>query len=151
MTEERAGAAPAVRSKLLVGLFVVLIGLVVTVPNAWPLIRYWQAGQGEAVTATWAGSQTTSSSRDTVGVPAYTFQRRIGPMVQDCRVNLVQYRHAPDGKPSRETLQVVAGTTCEDIVVLDDPPRERIPLVLIGLATVLAGLVLTGLALRSRR
>lgn len=151
MTEAGEAAAGAARTKLFVGLFVVLMGLVVTAPNAWPLIRYWQAGQGEAVTATWAGSQTTASTRDTVGVPAYTFQRRIGPMVQDCRVDLVQYRHAPDGRPVRETLQVVAGTTCEDLVVLDDPPRERIPLVAIGLATVLAGLVLTGLALRRPR
>lgn len=150
MSGEGAGAAPAARSRLLVGLFVVLIGLVVTVPNAWPLLRYWQASGGEVLTATWAGSHTTSSSRDTVGVPAYTFQRRIGPMVQDCRVNLVQYRHAPDGRPSHETLRVVAGTTCEDLVVLDDPPRERIPLVLIGTVTMLAGLVLTGIALRSR-
>ncbi|MFN3853612.1 MAG: hypothetical protein ACK4M0_04385 [Phreatobacter sp.] len=151
MTGTDAPAGGSTRTKLFVGLFVVVMGLVVTAPNAWPLIRYWQAAKGEAVTATWAGSQTTSSSRDTVGVPAYTFQRRIGPMVQDCRVDLVQYRHAPDGRPVHETLQVVVGSTCEDLVVLDDPPRERIPLVVFGLATVLAGLVLTGLALRRPR
>jgi hypothetical protein len=146
MAPEDAPAAG--RTKLFVGLFVLAIGLVVLAPNAWPLIQYWNASRSEAVTARWVGSQTTSSSRDTVGVPAFAFERRIGPMVQECRVNLVRYRHAPDGKPLHETLRLVPGTTCDDVVVLDDPPRERIPLVLLGLAVVIGGLVLTRLALR---
>ena len=141
------GIAPS-RSRLFVGLFVLAIGLVVLTPNAWPLVQYWNASRGEAVTARWAGSETTSSSRDTVGIPAFVFERKIGPMVQECRVNLVRYRHAPTGKPLHETLRVVPGATCDDIVVLDDPPRERIPLALLGLATAVGGLVLTGLALR---
>lgn len=136
------------RSRLFVGLFVLAMGLVILVPNAWPLVRYAAASRGEAVTARWAGSQTAHSSRDTVGVPTFAFERRIGPMVQECRVPLLRYRHAPDGRPLHESLQVVPGTTCEDIVILDDPPRERIPLTILGLAVALAG---AGLSLAARR
>ena len=139
---------PPSRSRLFVGLFVVLIGIVVLVPNAWPVLRYWSASRGEAVTARWAGSDTATSTRDTVGVPVFVFERRIGPMVQECRVPLVQYRHAPGGKPFHETLRLVPGTRCEDVVVLDDFPRERLPLILLGVLTTLGGLVLTWIAAR---
>ncbi len=112
------------------------------------MLTWWQASRGEAVTARWAGSEIATSSRDTVGVPTFVFERRIGPMPQECRVPLVQYRHAPGGKPLHETLQVVPGTRCEDIVVLNDPPRERLPLILLGLAVLGGGLWLTVLARR---
>lgn len=147
MTQATSELAPG-RTKLLVGLFVVVLGLVVLLPNVWPLWHYWRADRTQAVTARWVSSVVTHSSRDTVSVPAYVFERRIGPMVQDCRIDLPQYRHAPDGKPIFETLSLVPGTTCEDVIVLDDPPKERIPLVLLGLALSAGGLVLTGLALR---
>lgn len=147
MSAPQAEVTPA-RSRLFVGLFVLIMGLVITAPNAWPLIQYAIASRGEAVPARWVGSQTVSSTRDTVGVPTFAFERRIGPMVQECRVPLTRYRHAPDGKPLHEVLQVVPGTTCDDIVVLDDPPRERIPLVLLGLAIAVGGLVLTVVARR---
>ena len=136
------------RTRLLVGLFVVVIGLVVLVPNAWPVLRHWSASGGEAVTARWVTSETATSSRDTVGVPVFVFERRIGPMLQECRVPLVQYRHAPGGKPVRETLRLVPGTRCEDIVVLDDFPRERLPLILLGVLVSLGGLALTWVATR---
>lgn len=136
------------RTRTLVGLFVVLIGLVVLVPNALPVFTYWQASRSEAVTARWVGSETATSSRDTVGIPTFVFERRIGPMPQECRVPLVQYRHAPNGRPLHETLQVVPGTRCEDIVVLNDPPRERLPLILLGLAVLAGGLWLTVVARR---
>ncbi|MBN8945074.1 MAG: hypothetical protein J0H01_36565 [Rhizobiales bacterium] len=147
MTQATSELAPG-RTKLLVGLFVVVLGLVVLLPNVWPLWHYWRVDRSQAVTARWVSSVVTHSSRDTVSVPAYTFERRIGPMVQDCRIDLPQYRHAPDGKPIFETLSLVPGTTCDDVIVLDDPPRERIPLVLLGLALSAGGLFLTGLALR---
>lgn len=147
MTQGTSELAPG-RTRLLVGLFVVVLGLVVLLPNIWPLLHYWRADRSQAVTARWVSSVVTHSSRDTVSVPAYVFERRIGPMVQDCRIDLPQYRHAPDGKPIFETLSLVPGTTCEDVIVLDDPPKERIPLVLLGLALSAGGLVLTGLALR---
>ncbi len=148
--EGAAAAAAPSRSRLFVGLFVLFMGLVITAPNAWPLIQHFQASRAEPATARWVESHITSSSRDTVGVPTYVFERRIGPMVQECRVALTRYRHAPNGRPLRETLRVVPGTTCEDIVVLDDPPRERIPLVLLGLMVVAAGAVLTWVAVRRR-
>jgi hypothetical protein len=138
------------RSKLLVGLFVLVLGLVVLVPNLWPVVTYWRADRSQAVTARWASSVVTHSSRDTVSVPAYAFERRIGPMVQACKIDLPQYRHAPDGKPVFETLQLVVGTTCNDVIVLDDPPNERLPLVVLGLAIAGLGAFLTRLALRRR-
>ncbi len=147
MTQATPDLAPE-RTKLLVGLFVVVLGLVVLLPNIWPLLHYWRADRSQAVTARWVSSVVTHSSRDTVSVPAYVFERRIGPMVQECRIDLPQYRHAPDGKPIFETLSLVPGTTCDDVIVLDDPPKERIPLVLLGLALSAGGLILTGLALR---
>jgi len=147
LTQATPDLAPE-RTKLLVGLFVVVLGLVVLLPNIWPLLHYWRADRSQAVTARWVSSVVTHSSRDTVSVPAYVFERRIGPMVQECRIDLPQYRHAPDGKPIFETLSLVPGTTCDDVIVLDDPPKERIPLVLLGLALSAGGLILTGLALR---
>jgi len=134
------------RTRTLVGLFVALLGLVILVPNALPVWVYWQASREEAVVARWTGSNVVSSSRDTVGVPTFAYERRIGPMVQECRVPLVQYRHAPTGKPVHETLRIVPGTRCEDMVVLDDPPRERVPLILLGLAIAGVGIWLTLLA-----
>ena len=107
-----------------------------------PLYQYWAADRSEIIVARWVGSKETSSSRDTVAVPAFEFSRRIGPMVQDCRLDLVQYRHAPGGKPKYEVLNLVVGTTCTDIIVLDDPPRERIPLAAIGFLLALVGLVM---------
>ncbi len=142
---------PPSRTRVLVGLFVVVLGLVILVPNAWPVLHYWQASRGEAVTARWVASETATSSRDTVGVPIFAFERRIGPVVQECRVPLVQYRHAPGGKPVRETLRLVAGTRCEDVVVLDDFPRERLPLILLGLLVTLGGLALTWVAVGRAR
>lgn len=142
---------PPSRTRIIVGLFVVVLGLVVLAPNLWPLIHYWRADRSEAVTARWVSSVVTHSSRDTVSVPAYVFERRIGPMVQECRIDLPQYRHAPDGKPVFETLQLVVGATCSDVIVLDDPPKERIPLVLLGLAVTIGGIALTVLALRRRK
>ncbi len=139
---------PPSRTRLLVGLFVIVVGLVVLAPNAWPVLRHWQASGGEAVTARWVTSETATSSRDTVGVPVFVFERRIGPMLQECRVPLVQYRHAPGGRPVRETLRVVPGARCEDIVILDDFPRERLPLILLGLLVTLGGLALTWIAVR---
>lgn len=149
-TPAPAGELSPAGTRLLVGLFVVLIGLVVLVPNALPVLAYWQATRQEAVTARWAGSETATSTRDTVGIPLFVFERRIGPMVQECRVPLVQYRHAPGGRPLHETLQVVPGTRCEDLVVLNDPPRERLPLILLGLAVLAGGLWLTLLSRRRR-
>ncbi|QCI68099.1 hypothetical protein [Phreatobacter stygius] len=149
MTRIAQDLAPS-RSRLLVGLFVVVLGLVVLLPNVWPLVHYWRADRSEMVTARWVSSVVTHSARDTVSVPAYVFERKIGPMVQECRIDLPQYRHAPDGKPVFQTLSLVPGTTCDDVVVLDDPPRERIPLVILGLVLSLGGLVMTGLALRRR-
>ena len=143
-------AAAGGRSKLFVGLFVLIMGLVILGPNSWPLLQYWNASRTEAVSARWVSSVVTHSSRDTVAVPAYAFERRIGPMVQECKVDIPRYRHAPDGKPLHETLRLVVGTTCADVVVLDDPPTERIPLVLFGLAVLAGGGLLTRLALRRR-
>lgn len=143
-----AGELSPAGTRLLVGLFVALIGLVILVPNTLPVLTYWQASRQEAVNARWAGSETATSTRDTVGIPIFVFERRIGPMVQECRVPLVQYRHAPGGKPLHEVLQVVPGTRCEDLVVLNDPPRERLPLILLGLAVLAGGLWLTVLARR---
>ena len=37
------------RTRLLVGLFVVVLGLVILVPNAWPVLRHWSASGSEAV------------------------------------------------------------------------------------------------------
>lgn len=145
--EEPSGAGPS-RTKLTVALLVLVMGLVVLAPNAWVIVSYWRAEAGEAVTARWVSSVVTHSSRDTVSVPAYAFERRIGPMVQECKVDIPRYRHAPDGKPLHQTLRLAVGTTCDDIVVLDDPPSERWPLVLLGLAISAAGLVLGWLALR---
>jgi hypothetical protein len=153
VSAEQGAASPAIapsRSRLFVGLFVLFMGLVITVPNAWPLIQHAIASRSEPVTARWVESHITSSSRDTVGVPNFAFERRIGPIVQECRVALTRYRHAPNGRPLRETLRVVPGTTCDDLVVLDDPPRERIPLVLLGLMVAAAGAVLTTIAVRRR-
>ncbi|QCK87047.1 hypothetical protein E8L99_15390 [Phreatobacter aquaticus] len=141
------GAGPS-RTKLTVALLVLVTGLIVLAPNAWVIIQFWRVDTSETVTARWVSSVVTHSSRDTVAVPAYAFERRIGPMVQECKVDIPRYRHAPDGKPLRETLRLVAGTTCEDVTVLDDPPRERFPLVLLGLAISAAGLALAWLALR---
>lgn len=138
------------RSRLVVGLFVLVVGLIITVPNVLPLVTYYRASASEAVTARWDGSQTTSSTRDTVGVPSFVYQRRIGPIVQDCRIALLRYRHAPDGKPLHETLRLVPGTTCDDVTILDDPPRERIPLAILGLLTVLGGAALTWVAAKRR-
>lgn len=138
------------RSKLIVASFVSAIGLVVLVPNLWPLVAYWRADRAEAVTARWVGSNVATSSRDTVGVPAYAFERRVGPVVQECWVDLVKYRHAPGGKPVFETLSVVPGETCADIVVLDDPPNERWPLVGLGLLVSLGGLALLVLSRRRK-
>ncbi|MCZ0734091.1 hypothetical protein [Phreatobacter sp. AB_2022a] len=142
---------PPSRTRMIVGLFVVVLGLVVLAPNLWPLVHYWRADASEAVSARWVSSVVTHSSRDTVSVPAYAFERRIGPMVQDCRIDLPQYRHAPDGKPVFENLRLVVGATCDDVIVLDDPPKERIPLVLLGLVITIGGIVLTVLATRRRR
>jgi hypothetical protein len=136
------------RTKLTVALLVLITGLIVLAPNAWVMIQFWRFDASEAITARWVSSVVTHSSRDTVAVPAFAFERRIGPMVQECKVDVPRYRHAPDGKPLRETLRVVVGTTCEDLTVLDDPPRERLPLVLLGLAISAAGLVLGWFALR---
>ena len=136
------------RSRLLVGLLVLVVGLIIAVPNILPLVSYYRASMGEAVTARWDGSQTVTSSRDTVGVPSFVYQRRIGPIVQDCRISLLRYRHAPDGKPLHETLRLVPGRTCEDATVLDDPPRERIPLAVLGILTLIGGAVLTWVAAR---
>lgn len=149
-TDGTAPQAGASRSRLFVGLFVLFMGLVITAPNAWPLIQYAVASRSEPVTARWVESHVATSSRDTVGVPTFVYERRIGPMVQECRVALVKYRHAPNGRPLHETLRVVPGTTCDDIVVLDDPPRERIPLVLLGLLIAAGGLALTIIAVRRR-
>lgn len=141
---------PPSRTRIIVALFVVVLGLVVLAPNLWPIVHYWRADRSEAVTARWVSSVVTHSSRDTVSVPAYAFERRIGPMVQDCKIDLPQYRHAPDGKPVFESLKLVVGATCDDVIVLDDPPKERIPLVLLGLAITFGGFALTWLAVRRR-
>ncbi|MEI8145712.1 MAG: hypothetical protein WCH83_09635 [Alphaproteobacteria bacterium] len=141
---------PASRSKLIVALFVLVMGVVILVPNVLPLVSYWSADRSSAVTARWVGSAVTSSARDTVAVPAFQFERRIGPVVQDCRVDLVQYRHAPNGKPLHESLQVIAGTRCDDLIVLDDPPNERIPLVALGLIVASLGAWLLILARRAK-
>ena len=57
---------PPSRTRIIVGLFVVVLGLVVLAPNLWPLIHYWRADRSEAVTARWVSSVVTHSSRDTV-------------------------------------------------------------------------------------
>ncbi len=133
---------PRAKARQLIALFVLAMGLILGVPNGWPLFQYYTSDRSEILVAKWVGSKETSSSRDTVAVPAYEFTRRIGPMVQDCRIDLVQYRHAPGGKPKFEVLNLVVGATCTDIIVLDDPPHERIPLMAIGFLMALAGLAL---------
>ncbi len=130
------------RTRTLVALMVTITGLVLFTPNFLPLWFYWTANREEAVTARWVGSSVAKSSADTVEVPTYLFTRKIGPMAQDCRVPLVRYRHQPGGKPVWQSFQVVVGETCTDLIVLDDPPRERIPLALLGLAVAGIGLYL---------
>lgn len=144
-----ADVAPS-RSKVFVAVFVAVVGLVVLIPNAIPLVAHWRADWSQAVTARWVGSQIATSARDTVGVPAFAFERRIGPLVQDCRVDLVKYRHAPGGRPRFETLTVVAGATCQDLQVREDPPTERIPLAIAGILTTFLGLGLLVVARRRR-
>jgi hypothetical protein len=146
VTEDAAAEGRWNVSRLIVAVIVMAAGLVLLVPNGWQVWRHYGADAGQAVTARWSGSTVTTSTRDTVAVPTFVFERRIGPVVQECRVDLLRYRHAPAGRPRFEAPRVVAGSTCDDIVILDDPPRERIWLALFGLLVTIGGLVLAGLA-----
>lgn len=120
------------KQKFMLSLFVLSMGLIILASPVYMLATHY-GFKGEELVANYVSSNKTSNAKDTILVPSYTFTRNIGPIVQNCTLPMLKYAHGLDTKPQYEKLNLKVGDKCSDFIVSNDPPKERIPLLIIGL------------------